>query len=76
MPSMQGTITLVQESRFQMTDDAGASHLFTLGPNAAAEPAELAPLAARQARVRVRYKPGDNVLAFVAQAIFVEEDRA
>ena len=71
MPTMEGTITIVQESRFQMTDDAGASHLFHLSPHAAAEPGQLAPLVARQARVRVKYKAGHNVIAFLAQAIYV-----
>ena len=69
---MDGTITLAQESRFQMMDRQGAVHLFTLSPHAAAEPAQLAPLAAWQARVRVKYRPGDNVLAAVAEAIYVE----
>jgi hypothetical protein len=71
MPFMEGTITIVQETRFQMTDDEGASHLFSLGPNAAAEPAQLAPLAARQARLRVKYREGDNIIGAVAQAIYV-----
>ena len=71
MATVDGTITVVQESRFQMTDDDGASHLFTLSPNAAAEPSQLAPLAARQARIRVRYREGDNVIGFVAQSIHV-----
>ena len=72
MPSMRGTITLVQESRFQLTDEDGVSHLFLLGPGAAAEPAQLAPLAARQARVSVRYTAGDNIVGYVAQDVFLE----
>jgi hypothetical protein len=70
---MDGTITIVQESRFQMTDDQGAAHLFLLGPNASAEPAQLAPLAARQARVRVRYRTGENIVGALAEAVFVIE---
>ena len=70
---MVGTITIVQESRFQLTDDQGASHLFLLGPNAAAEPVQLEPLAAQQARVRIRYRTGENVVAALAEAVFVDE---
>jgi hypothetical protein len=75
MPFKDGTITVVQESRFQMTDHEGASHLFALGPHAAAEPAQLASLAARQARVRVKYRKGDNILGAVAQTIYVLSER-
>ena len=71
MPFMEGTITIVQESRFQMTDDEGASHLFSLGPHASAEPAQLAPLAARQARVRVDYRDGDNIIGAIARNIYI-----
>ena len=69
MATMDGRITLVQESRFQLTDRDGVSHLFTLGPWCAAEPAQLAPLAARQAAVRVKYRQGHNVISAVAQRI-------
>ena len=31
MKTMEGVVTIVQESRFQLTDDQGASHLFILG---------------------------------------------
>jgi hypothetical protein len=72
MPQMEGVITIAQESRFQMMDRQGASHLFTLDSNASAEPAQLAPLAARQAFVRVKYRQGKNVLGAVAEAIYVD----
>ena len=60
--SMDGVITVVQEGRFQLTDDRGVSHLFIMGPNAAAETDQLPPLQRRQARVRVRYSPAKNVI--------------
>ena len=41
--TMQGTITIVQESRFQLTDDGGVSHLFILGHDTLAEPDQLEP---------------------------------
>ncbi len=59
---MWGVVTIAQEGRFQMTDDAGVSHLFILGHSAAAEPQQLAALQARQARVRVHYKAAANLI--------------
>jgi hypothetical protein len=75
MPLMRGTVTIVQEGRFQLTDEAGVSHLFVLGTRAGLEPAQLAPLAARQARIGVRFKPGRGLLAGVVEAIHVEAFR-
>ena len=69
MATMDGRITLAQESRFQLTDEAGVGHLFTLGPWCAAEPAQLGPLAESQAPVRITYKKGQDVIGFVAQRI-------
>ncbi len=69
MATMDGRITLAQESRFQLTDEAGVSHLFTLGPWCSAEPQQLAPLAARQALVRVSYKAGTDIIGQTAQRI-------
>lgn len=69
MATMDGRITLAQESRFQLTDGAGVSRLFTLGPWCAAEPRHLVALAARQAPVRVRYRAGLNVISAVAQRL-------
>ena len=73
MAMMEGRITIVQESRFQLTDDQGVSHLFTLGPNAAAEPDQLPRLAARQARVKVRFRDADNVIGYLADSIRVRD---
>ena len=67
--SMTGIVTIVQESRFQLTDDAGVSHFFVLGHQAAAEPADLAPLQHRQARIRVRYTAAPNLIGNVATDI-------
>ncbi len=69
MATMDGRITLAQESRFQLTDEAGVGHLFTLGPWCAAEPKQLVPLAESQAPVRVTYKQGKDVIGYVAQRI-------
>jgi hypothetical protein len=69
MATMDGRITLAQESRFQLTDAAGVGHLFTLGPWCAAEPQQLVPLARRRAPVRVRYKAGTAMAGHVAERI-------
>ena len=76
MATMDGRITLVQESRFQLTDEGGVSHLFTLGPWCAAEPAQLAPLAAGQTKVRVTYRAGHDVISAVAQRIDIRDGSA
>ncbi len=69
MDVMEGVVTLAQESRFQLTDDEGVSHLFVLGHDAAAEPDQLAPLSRGQARVRVRYTRPDNLIGLVAHSV-------
>jgi hypothetical protein len=66
---MEGVVTILQESRFQLTDDAGVSHLFILGHDSLGEPDQLEPLQQRQARVRVRYTAPRNVIGFVAHAV-------
>jgi hypothetical protein len=71
--TMNGIVTIVQEGRFQMTDDDGVSRLFILSPNAAAETGQLAALQRRQARVQVRYKPAPNLIAHAVSAIYVDE---
>lgn len=66
---MEGVVTVVQEGRMQLTDDRGVSHLFILGPNAAAETEQLTPLQRRQARVRVGYTPAKNVIGNLVSSI-------
>ncbi len=67
--TMTGIVTIVQEGRFQLTDDAGVSHFFLLSPHAAAEPAQLTALQQRQARISVRYTPAANLIGNVAHRI-------
>ena len=69
MQTMDGVITMVQESRFQMRDDRGVYHLFLLSHAAAAEPADLAPMLKGAARVRIRYDKAPNLLAQIAHRI-------
>ena len=69
MRTMEGVVTLAQESRFQMMDDDGVGHLFILGHGAAAEPAQLTSLQKRQSRVRVGYSEASNMIAYTAHSI-------
>ncbi len=71
--SMDGTVVIVQEGRFQLLDLAGAGHMFILGPGAAAETEQLGPLQARQARVRVTYTQAQNAIGLVAEQIVMLE---
>ena len=67
--TMDGVVTLVQESRFQLTNDEGVSHLFVLSHKAPLEPAQLVPLQQSQARVTVRFEEAPNLVALLAHSI-------
>jgi hypothetical protein len=69
MRSIEGLIIIVQEGRFQLVDDAGIAHLFLLGHTAAADPEQLAPLQRKQARVRVKYRPVEGLIANIAERL-------
>lgn len=73
MPTMTGTVTIVQESRFQLTDEGGVSHLFMLGHGSMAEPAQLEPLQRTQARVRVTYIQPRNIIGMLAKSIEIAD---
>ena len=68
---MVGTVLLVQEGRFQLRDEGGASHLFLLGHSAFAETDQLPALARSQSKVRVSYKEPENIVALIARRIDV-----
>lgn len=76
MQMMEGIVTLAQESRFQLVDEAGVAHLFILSHAAAAEPAQLGALQKRQAKVRVRYTQAPKSIANVAHRIVLFADTA
>ena len=76
MQAMTGVVTIVQEGRFQLTDDAGVSQLFLLSPRAGAETAQLSALQHRQSRVRVRCTPAANLIGWVAHQITIDEQGA
>ncbi|AWN43021.1 hypothetical protein [Methylobacterium durans] len=69
MPSIVGIVTIAQESRFQLTDAQGVSHLFVLSPHALAEGDDLEPLQREQARVRVHFEAARNILGYRAERI-------
>ena len=70
MKTMEGVVTIVQESRFQLTDDRGASHLFILGHDTLAEPDQLhAAAAAGKRGCRVHYTQPRNVIGLVAHSV-------
>ena len=75
MGTMEGIVTIVQEGRFQLTDDDGVSHLLILAPGAGAETEQLTPLQHRQARVRVRYDHALGVIGLVARSIALADPR-
>jgi hypothetical protein len=74
MKSLEGIVTVVQEGRFLLETDQGDSHLFVLSHSAPLEPAQLAPLQHRQARVRVSYTPGPHIVGMVAHQVRVLAD--
>ncbi len=69
MAEMNGVITIVQEGRFQLTDDKGISHQFVLGSHAMCETEQLRPLQTRQARVRVKYSNTKGLISMTAKRI-------
>ncbi len=68
---MEGVVTIVQESRFQLTDDDGVGHLFILGHLCGTETGQLPALQRQQSRVRISYKPAPNLIGNVASSIHV-----
>ncbi len=64
---MVGVVSIVQEGRFQLTGDDGVSHLFTLSPSAAMEPAGLQ--AVLRSRVCVSYKAAPAMIGKTAVAL-------
>ncbi|MBX9702397.1 MAG: hypothetical protein K2X74_23365, partial [Acetobacteraceae bacterium] len=65
MPSIVGTVLLVQESRFRLLTESGRGETFLLSHAAPIEPQDLPPLTGR--RVRVHYEAAPKLLAWVAR---------
>ncbi|HEX3348169.1 MAG TPA: hypothetical protein VHS58_08725 [Acetobacteraceae bacterium] len=71
MRSFEGTVILVQESRFVVQSSIGDHQLFVLSHKAAAEPAQLAPLQKAHAHVRVTYDSAPDQIAQIAHSVVV-----
>jgi hypothetical protein len=69
MTRLEGVITLVQESRFILRTDQGASHLIIVSHAARLEPEQLVLLQRDQSRVRVKCDQAPGLIAFVAQSV-------
>jgi hypothetical protein len=67
MQQLDGVVTIVQESRFQLVDESGVSHHFLLGHSAAIEPEQLPSLLER--RVRVAYTNPSNLIGHRAHRL-------
>jgi hypothetical protein len=74
MAQMEGTVTIVQEGRFQLSDDRGVSHLFILSHGASAEPDQLEVLQRWQARVRVKYSRARGLIGLIARSVDLIRD--
>lgn len=69
MRTIDGVVTIVQESRFQLVDDQGVGHMIVLSASSLAEPDQLEQLAACQARVRVSYSEPADVIGLLARDV-------
>src|SRR5690348_5456146 len=69
MQSIEGIVTIVQESRFQLIDSKGVAHHFLLSHKAPLEPQQLASLQRDQAHVRVWFKPAPGIVGHTAVGI-------
>lgn len=69
MRYLQGTVLFTQESRFTVEADSGERFLFILSAHSGVEPQQLPPLQHRQARIRVGFEDGPNVIAYTARRI-------
>ncbi|WP_448192575.1 hypothetical protein [Azospirillum sp. sgz301742] len=77
MRTVEGTITLSQEGRFQLVSDEGIAKLFVLAHDAPIEPQDLPPLARTHARITVRYDERPGLIAGIVHDIgYAEEPRA
>ncbi len=69
LSTIEGMVIFAQESRFQLLDCRGVGHLFVLSHTCAADPEQLPLMQRDQARVRVRYRPVEGLLACAAMRI-------
>jgi hypothetical protein len=73
MNRTRGTITLVQEERFQLACDDGIQRLFVLAHDAPLEADELGRLQRESARVEVEYDEPAGLVAHTAHGLRREQ---
>ncbi len=71
MRTMDGVMTLAQESRFQITDGDGVSHQAVLSPRARLEPDQLVGLVRSGVRVRLGFTTTPKVMSLIAHSVRV-----
>jgi len=69
MERARGTITVVQEERFQLDCDDGVTRLFVLAHDAPLESDELAELKRQGARIEVEYDEKAELIAHTAHQV-------
>jgi hypothetical protein len=72
MNRVAGTITLVQEERFQLACDDGVQRLFILSHDASLEAEELSRLKREGAHVEVLYDDRPNLIAHTAHGVHLQ----
>jgi hypothetical protein len=72
--TVTGTVTLVQERRFLLLDDAARSHLFLLAPDASTEPSVVQRLAQTRRPISVTYRDASGLQARLAYALHFADD--
>ncbi len=71
MHTDSGLITIVQEERFQLMNDAGVHHLYLLPADTPVGVEDLERLQRSGERVRVRYRDAPDSIARIAQELSV-----
>ena len=69
--TVDGVVTLVQEPRFQLVDDAGVAHLFVIASDAPFDAIQLAACVRSTQRVRVTSRPAPGLIARLATSVSV-----
>ena len=64
-----GTLSVVQEERFQLVDDRGVAHLFLVASGLALKPADLRAFLRDRQEVTVEYEESPTLIARIATAI-------
>jgi len=72
MNRVAGTITVVQEERFQLACDDGVERLFILSHDAPLEAEELSRLKGEGVHVEVLYDDRSNLIAHTAHGVRVQ----